>query len=974
MNPVVRENLEHLLGVPEEERGRILETLPPEVREEILTLLRFDTQTESHMLNLMIGNAARGFLADAATKTEVIAGGQFGPYQVEDVLGAGGMGMVYRARDTRLHRTVALKVLPSERMADPAWKLRFLNEARAASALNHPNIITLYDIANDHGIDFLVFESVPGKTLKELITAKGLLLENALAFATQIANALSAAHAAGIVHRDIKPGNVIITAESQVKVLDFGLAKLQASPQLTALETAHTASGVVMGTAAYMSPEQAAGCDVDHRTDIFSLGVVLFEMLCGVRPFGGSTQVDILHAILNSPVPSVASMNPDIAPEMDEILSKALAKGPRERYCHAGDFELDLRRFAAANKAHELPSQRFSAARSGQPGFPSLPWLAVVVLLALVAGGALSWRLKPEASPRAAVLTRLTTDAGLTTDPTISADGKLLAYASDRGGEDNLDIWVQHVPGGEPVRLTRDPAEESEPSFSPDGSMIAFRSERDGGGIYVMPSLGGAPRRIADGGRRPRWSPDGSQIAYWTGQNMAYLLFPAQIHIIGFKGGESRAVQPGMAMARWPVWSRDGRYLLFLGAREAGTGIDWYTAPVDGGPAIATGAHALLKRHDLAAWLDMYFTPAVWNGPGDGVLFTATLGDSTNIWQVSVPPGGRATGTPRRLTFGAGIEVNPSLTAGGTLAYSTLSNNIDLWALPMNTFRGKTGGPLERLTQDPAVDYYPAVSSDGKTLTYMSTRSGSTDLWVQDVKTGSKTVAAAEIGPGQTPIIARDGSRLLFGGPKLGGAWYSLPLLAGEVVRPSARRELCDQCWPVWDLSSDGRWLLYDQQFTKIMAVRDMASGRTSELVHAGPTIVGRARISPDTRWVAFNSSYGVFLIPFRPEMAAADQASWIPLATGENYIGHPQWSLDSRMVYYFSSRDGRFCIWAQRIDRATGRPEGQPFAAAHFHQGRISLSGVPIPMMGMAIAPDRIILNLSEMSGNVWMAQTPGK
>ncbi len=973
MNPALREILERILGVPEEERRRILEALSPEVREEILDLLRFDTQTGSRMIDSMIRNAARGFVADAPIETLVTAGAQFGPYKIEDVVGAGGMGTVYRARDTRLHRTVALKLLPSERMADPAWKTRFLHEARAAAALSHPNIVTLYDIASDHGIDFLVLEFIPGKTLEELITAKGLPLEDVLAFAAQIANALAAAHAAGIVHRDIKPGNIIVAAESRIKILDFGLAKLQASPQNTVLETARTVTGVVMGTVAYMSPEQAAGRNVDHRTDIFSLGVVLYEMLCGVRPFRGSSHVDTLHAIMNSPVPSLARTNPQIPPEMDEILSKALAKDPRERYCHAGDFELDLWRLAAASKAGDLPSQRRPAAHSRQPGFHSLPWLAAVALLAVVAGAALTYWLKPEAPERGAVLTRLTTDAGLTTDPALSADGKLLAYASDRGGEDNLDIWVQQVASGEPVRLTRDPADESEPSFSPDGSMIAFRSERDGGGIYVMPSLGGAPRRIADGGRRPRWSPDGSQIAYWTGQNMTYLRFPAQIHIVGSQGGEARAIQTGLAMARWPVWSPDGRYVLFLGARDAGTEVDWYSMKVDGGPAIATGAHALLKRHGLAAWRDMYFTPASWNGPDNGALFAATLGDSTNIWQISVPPGGRGAGTPRRLTFGAGIEANPSLSAGGKLAYSTLSNNINLWALPMNTFRGKTSGPLKRLMQDPADVYFPSVSSDGKTLIYMSTRSGKTDLWIQDVKTGRKTVAAAQIAHGR-PVIARDGSMLLFGGPKAGGPWYSLPLLAGDAARPSAQREVCDHCWPVWDLSSDGKWLLYDQQMTKIMAVRDMASGHTSELVHAGPTVIGRARISPDNRWVVFNSSYHVFLVPFRPEMTPADQASWIAIATSENFDGHPQWSLDSRMVYYFSSRDGWFCIWAQRIDPETGRPKGEPFAAAHFHQVRLSLSGVPIPTMGMAIASDRIILNLSETSGNVWMAQTPGK
>jgi len=972
MKPAVRECLDRVLAVPEDERPYILDTVPSQIRQEVLDLLRFDGQSGSGAIESLVGNAARGFVADAFVNTQLSRGTRLGAYEIDDALGAGGMGTVYRARDTRLHRTVALKLLSSEHMADS--KARVLAEARAASALNHPNIVTLYDIASDRGIEFLVLECVPGKTLKELITAKGLPLETAITIAAQIANALAAAHAVGIVHRDIKPANVIVAAEFRVKVLDFGLAKWEPFSQGTAHETGHIASGGVMGTVAYMSPEQAAGHDVDHRTDIFSLGVVLYEALCGKRPFAGASHVDMLHAILNAPVPSLSRMNPDIPPEMDEILAKALAKAPRERYCHAGDFELDLRRFAVMSKAHNLPSQRLAAAGSRHSGFRTFLLAALVALLALAAGAALSWWLKPEVAPREAVLTRLTGDAGLTTDPTLSPDGKLLAYVSDRSGEGNLEIWVQQVAGGEPVRLTRDDADKSDPAFSPDGSRIAFRSERDGGGIYVMPSLGGAPRRIADGGYRPRWSPDGRQIAYWTGQKMDYLFFPAEIHVIEATGEKSRVIQSGLSMARWPVWSPDGKYLLFVGAPDAGSEADWYTIAVDGGPAIATGANGLLSRDRLASWPNRYFTPSLWTGPGNSVLFAATLGDSTNIWQISVPPAGKAAGTPRRLTYGAGIEANPSLTDGGNLAYSILTNTVNLWALPMNTFQGQATGPLERVTQDSLIDYFPAVSSDGRTLAYMSARAGTSDVWLEDLKTGIKTVAAAQVALFQVPTISRNGSLLLFGGSKVGDPWYSLPLVSAQAARPSARREVCDRCWPVSDLSSDGKWLLYDGQPQKIMAVRNLDSGRTSELIRAGPAIIGRGRISPDARWLAFNGSDDVFVIPFRPEGAPAERPSWIPIATSEGYDGHPQWSLDSLMVYYFSSRDGRFCIWAQRIVPATGRPDGEPFAVVHFHKGRISVAGVSIPMMGMAIAPDRIILNLSEMSGNIWMAQFPGK
>src|SRR5450755_589062 len=272
------------------------------------------------------------------------AGTKLGPYEIISPIGTGGMGVVYRATDTRLHRIVAIKVLPHEKVADSERKRRFLVEARAVSALNHPNIVTLHDIANEGGIDYLVMEYVEGRSLDKLITPKGLPLAEVTGYSMQIASALAAAHAAGIVHRDIKPANVIVTAESQIKVLDFGLAKLtERAPgreDETLTNEALTEAGTVMGTIAYMSPEQASARPLDSRTDIFSLGVILYELLSGQRPFRGNSQVETLHAIIHNQAPPLAGASIWI----QEILDKALAKDPRERYQHAADLALDLRR------------------------------------------------------------------------------------------------------------------------------------------------------------------------------------------------------------------------------------------------------------------------------------------------------------------------------------------------------------------------------------------------------------------------------------------------------------------------------------------------------------------------------------------------------------------------------------------------------------------------------------------------------
>ena len=290
-------------------------------------------------------------------------GTKLGPYEILAPLGAGGMGEVFRATDTRLHRTVAIKILPHDKVADPERKRRFLREARAVSALNHPNIVTLHDIANDNGIDYLVMEYVPGKSLDKLIPSKGLLLAEALNYAQQIAQGLAAAHVAGIVHRDMKPANVIVTLEGQAKILDFGLAQLtERAPgpegETVSQEAALTEAGAVMGTVPYMSPEQASAKPLDHRTDIFSLGVMLYEMLAGQRPFRGKSHVETMNQIINDPAPPLAM----VPTPVEEILEKALEKDPKDRYQHAGDFAEKRAGHSATRKRATRERQRMDRA------------------------------------------------------------------------------------------------------------------------------------------------------------------------------------------------------------------------------------------------------------------------------------------------------------------------------------------------------------------------------------------------------------------------------------------------------------------------------------------------------------------------------------------------------------------------------------------------------------------------------------
>jgi len=457
-------------------------------------------------------------------------GQQLGSYEITSLLGKGGMGEVFRAKDTRLNRTVAIKVLPPDKTSDPERKRRLLQEARAASALNHPNIVTLHDIANDSGIDYIVMEYIAGTSLDRLITPNGLPLSEALAYATQIATALAAAHAAGIVHRDIKPANVIVTAESQVKILDFGLAKLAegaASDALTEVRTQHSAlteAGMVLGTVAYMSPEQASARPVDHRTDIFSLGVMLSEMLTGQRSFQGKSNVEMMHAIINDAAPPL----PNQPPELEDILAKAIAKDPKDRYQHAGDFALDLRRFKSAWETKSLRSVRRVPDSSPAKRGRNWIWAAAAIVGAVI--GAAGWFTHgvPETAenPLAnAKFTRITDFEGAERVGAISSDGKFVVFASDREGL--FDIWLSQVTTGRFINLTQGKELNLDTplrvaGFSGDGSQIWFHDAPAENPIRIMPLMGG-PSRIflgkADAKRNPinvAWSPNGERLVYHT--------------------------------------------------------------------------------------------------------------------------------------------------------------------------------------------------------------------------------------------------------------------------------------------------------------------------------------------------------------------------------------------------------------------------------------------------------------------------
>jgi eukaryotic-like serine/threonine-protein kinase len=1032
-----------------------------QLHEEVESLLAYDESAQSFIATSPYTIATEMLTAEASS---AIVGSSISHYRILSLLGRGGMGEVYLATDTELGRKVAIKLLPARYTADPERVRRFKQEARAASALNHPNILTIHEISEAGGAHCIVSEFVEGETLRAMIERGGLGIDQAAAITEQVAGALSVAHEAGIIHRDIKPENVMVRPDGLVKVLDFGLAKLteqngrageqrsgrvgereseragergserggveEDSPISPALPLSHsptpplacsTNSGMVMGTVGYMSPEQARGQEVDHRTDIFSMGVMMYELLTGRRPFDGATPNDVMDAILTKEPPPIKVLRPVLAPVLERMVRRMLEKERDARYGSAAELRVELQllqRKAEANEAfgmEGLPAVRIPDQAAGETeyvmaaivtdrertirqSFTPRSWqLTVICLVALTLAiaGMTWWMSRHPSGSRGPILTRLTSDSGLTIDPALSLDGKMLAYASDRSGEGNLDIWVKQLAGGEPLRLTQDEADEREPDFSPDGSQIVFRSERAGGGIYVISSQGGVARLIAHGGRTPKFSPDGRQIAYWSGDHPTDALTPwSELYVVSLAGGQPRRLQPGFTAVRSPIWLPDGAHLLFLGFIHMEEAppigriemLDWWVTPVNGGEAIRTNVFSHIRRqwpellqsntlyHALVTGIDNC-APQAWISGENRVLFSARLGDSTNLWKVPLSPETwQVSGLPERVTFGTGEETQPSIAADGRLVFSNLVSNIDVWSLPIQANQGRVTGEAQRLTQDAARDYCPSVSADGKTLVFLSKRSENTDIWKKDLESGKETALSATPSNEQYPVINDDGTKVAY---LIDESQTPATYVLG--IKGGVSEKIGDGWYRPADWSSDGKWILCtlnanDKSPRSRVSLLNVFSREMLDLLQHPDGVLHSLRFSPDERWIAFHATNDpmtrrIFIAPYiKGEAVGEDE--WIAVTGGTNMDREPRWSPDGNLLYFISERDGFRCLWAQRLDPMGKRPRGSPFAVHHFHRSRFNNRMGDTGLIGLSLSRDKIFLSLEELTGNIWMTK----
>lgn len=762
-----------------------------------------------------------------------------GRYRIESKLGEGGTGIVYKARDTRLDRWVALKVLPPEALANPERTARFQQEAKAASMLNHPNIVHIYDIDKAEGVTFIAMEYVAGKTLDELIGRKGLGVACALRYALPIAGALAAAHAAGIVHRDIKPGNIMVAENDLVKILDFGLAKLNepiASGDFATTQSIrpHTEEGAIVGTIAYMSPEQVEAKPVDARSDIFSFGSMLYEMLTGHRPFCTESKISTLAAILHQEPKPASEFVPELPPDLGQIIARCLRKDPRCRIQVMDDVKLLLEEVKPESVIAGPVAAQSIRARSAP-----LAWAALALILVLAVGlfapgesQAPAYRFRPFA-----------TEAVDEISPAWSPDGKTIAYLA--GARGSRQVFTRTRESPTPVQITKSRTDCDSLFWHPSGGRLYYTSERH---LWSVGAAGGEPEIVTDQVHAATISPDGKALALIRGNGPSLTLWITPAVAIKPERYRQAPLPDTFREGSLVRFSPDGSKIgIALSVEAGGAGYEFWTIPFPSGKprrVIADGAHAALV------------SGMSWLPDSRHVIFGAELpGNSgTHLYSVDTD---KSTILP--VTSGAGEEAEPAVSPdGNSIAFTSGGTDFDLIEFPLD------GGPLRTLLATSRNEQMPSWSPLGSQYVYTTNANGTEEIWLRSLMEGWVRPVVANGSEGLPdwhhlwrPHFSPDGTKIVYLVLGLNHSVWVSPIVSGRPVRVDT--ESPDQHGPSW--SPDGNWISYWRlQAGKWAIVKaPLGGGKPVTLLE---TSFGYETVwSPSGEWICYSNSGGIQLI-----------------------------------------------------------------------------------------------------------------
>jgi len=882
-------------------------------------------------------------------------GTHLGPYRVLDKLGAGGMGEVYAARDTRLDRDVAVKVLPGGLAADPEALARFEREARAVAALSHPNILAIHDFGTHEGTAYAVTELLEGETLRARLAAGALPPKKAAQIAADIGRGLAAAHDRHIAHRDLKPENIFVTSDGQVKILDFGLAK-----QFVETEGAARADdsptdlltdpGTVMGTVGYMAPEQVRGQPADPRSDIFALGCILYELATGQRAFQRDTIAETMTAILREDPPEMSDGSHPVPPALDEVIRHCLEKRPEERFQSARDLAFALRALTGTQPTSGRAAVATGAlpVRARRPMAATLAVAAGVPLLVL-AGAALGWWAgRSDAAVRPwARFTQLTDEAGPEEAPSISPDGDSIAYASRAAG--TWDIYVRRVGGRNATVVAGDPdRDESAPAFSPDGRTIAFHEADNNGGIFIVGATGESARRVTETGFHPAWSPDSRSIAFCEQLifDPASRTVTSALSVVDVNTGAIRVITEGDAVQ--PAWSPSGERLVYWG--EFGGQRDLFTIAAAGGDPVRVTDDPPLDWS--AAW-----------APDGWVYFSSDRGGAFNLWRVLVD---EATGTvrsePEPVTMGVpAAAAMPRFSADGRrLVFQSSLSHVNPLAIPIDPTTGRIGEPAY-LFRRTAVLRPSAVSADGQWLVLDSLGDRTEDIFVSRTDGSGIRRLTDDRYRDRAPVWSPDGSAVTFYSNRSGSyEIWSIRRDGSGLTKLSNRPD--DSLWyPFYE--PDGRRIWASLSRARSAITFDVADSTTTEggaegtlqpvIETDGGTLRAHGISADGERLV------GVALSPEGTRFGVG----WHDLGTAKTVVSTadpqpsmPAWLPDGRQFVY-STADRTLVLF----DTATGRRRvlGGPF-------------DFELSLYAPAVSPDgrTIFVGARQVEADIWLVE----